>query len=85
MSHASTKKPSELLHELLRVLELQKVHSMQQSPFVVLCERSAVQFEAEVAAVDCTQSKFVVRLQLNQGDARLFRELCNRLLPAIRV
>ena len=38
----------------------------------------------QVAAVDATQAQFVVRLQLSRGDPWLFKELCARLLPAIR-
>lgn len=58
---------------------------MQLSPFVLRCERYAVHFDAEVAAVDATQERFVLQLLHSKGDAWLFKELCNQILPAIRL
>mmetsp|Transcript_52621 Transcript_52621/g.145517 ORF Transcript_52621/g.145517 Transcript_52621/m.145517 type:complete len:81 (+) Transcript_52621:3-245(+) len=71
--------------EAQRVLQANKVTATQVSAFVLRCERYAVEFDAEVAAVDAAQARFVVRLQLLRGDAWLFKELCNRILPSIRL
>jgi len=61
-----------------------QVSTTGHGPFVAQCERHSLGFELEVAAVDATQAQFVVRLQLSRGDPWLFKELCARLLPAIR-
>lgn len=61
-----------------------QVAATVNGPFVAKCERHSLGFELEVAAVDATQTQFVVRLQLSRGDPWLFKELCSRLLPAIR-
>ena len=71
--------------EALRVLELHKVAATVLGPFVARCERHSLVFELETAAVDSSQKTFVVRLQLSRGDPWLFKELCSRLLPALRI
>ena len=77
--------PKELLAAALRALQANKVNVVQTSTFVLRCERYALEFDAEVAAVDAAQVRFICRLQLVCGDAWLFRELCNRILPAIQL
>jgi hypothetical protein len=66
-------------------LPLPQVSVVQISPFLLRCERYAVEFDAEIAAVDTTQERFVVRMQQSRGDVWLFKELCYRILPAIRL
>ena len=68
----------------MRVLDAQKVGYAPAAPFLLRCERYSVAFELEVVAVDDTQTAFVVRLQRTKGDAWLFREICSRVLPALR-
>lgn len=77
--------PKELVAEAKAVLQANKVNVAQLSTFVLRCERYAVEFETEIAAIDAAQARFIVRLQLLRGDAWLFKELCNRILPAIRL
>ena len=76
--------PKELMGEAMRVLDAQKVGYAPAAPFLLRCERYSVAFELEVVAVDDTQTAFVVRLQRTKGDAWLFREICSRVLPALR-
>ena len=85
LSRASGLPPKELMAEALRVLELHKVAATVLGPFVARCERHSLVFELETAAVDSSQKTFVVRLQLSRGDPWLFKELCSRLLPALRI
>ena len=77
--------PRELVAGALQALQAHKVSVVQVSAFVLRCERFAVEFDAEVAAVDAAQARFIVRFQLLRGDHWLFKELCNRVLPAIRL
>lgn len=85
MSHTSTKRPADLMTETLRVFDFNQVGYSPQSPFVMSCERGGVEFDAEVASIDATQSRFVLRLQYIRGDAWLYKELCQRVLPALRL
>jgi len=73
--------PRELMAEGMRALEKNKFSCLLQSPFMARCERHGLNFLMEVAATDATQSYFVIRLQLQRGDASLFRELAARILP----
>ena len=84
ISLASNLPPKELMSEALRVLDLHKVAVTVNGPFVARCERHSLVFELETAAVDSTQTQFVVRLQLGRGDPWLFKELCSRVLSAVR-
>ena len=56
-----------------------------QSPFIARGERHGLSFVAEVAATDATQRSFVVRLQLQRGDASLFREMADRILSGLQL
>ena len=83
MSAPSPLPPRQLMAEAVRQLERHKVGLLMQTPFIAKCERHGLSFLAEVAATDATQKWFVVRLQLQKGDANLFREIANRLLPSL--
>ena len=83
MSAPSVMPPRELMAEAMRALEKTKISTLLQSPFIARCERHGLNFLMEVAATDATQSYFVIRLQLQRGDASLFRELAARLLPTL--
>lgn len=85
MTHASSRAPAELMAEALRVLRAAEVAAEPHAPFLARCERHGASFEMEVASVDATQTKFVVRLQLIAGDQWHFKQLCNRLLPSVRI
>ena len=85
ISAPTTTPPKELMAEAMRTLHKSRCALQWTSPFVASCERHGLHFLVEVAATDISQSYFVIRLELQKGDASLFRELAARILPAIKL
>jgi len=73
------------MEEAKRALQSNKVRIMQENAFQLRCEKYAIEFSAEVVAVDSSMDRFVVEFRLIHGDAWLYKELCNRVLPTIRI
>lgn len=67
------------------VWQAHKVGVISEGPFLMRCERLALKFTAEVVAIDAGMACFVAEFNLVRGDAWLFKELCNRILPHIAV
>jgi len=85
MTHASERPPLELMADACYALEAHSTALDLRSPFVARCERQGLVFEVEVASIDSTQTRFVVRFQHIAGDDWQFKQLCNRLLPSVRI
>lgn len=85
MTHPSGRPPTELMAEALRAVEAAGASATPRSTFVIQCERGGVGFDLEVASIDATQTKFVVRLQQSAGDKWQFKQLCNSVLPTVRL
>jgi hypothetical protein len=85
MTNPSSRPPTELMAEALRAVEAVGASATPRSAFVIQCERGGVGFDLEVASIDASQSKFVVRMQQSAGDKWQFKQLCNRVLPTVRL
>ena len=75
--------PRTLMADAIYLLDKSKINVLLLSPFVARCERHGLKFLMEVAATDVRQQFFVVRLQLQYGDASLFHDTAARVLPAL--
>jgi uncharacterized protein (UPF0128 family) len=85
MTHPSGRPPTELMAEALRAVEAAGASTAPRSTFIIQCERGGVGFDLEVASIDATQTKFVVRLQQSAGDKWQFKQLCDAVLPTVRL
>lgn len=87
MSAATAVLPRELMQRAVDVAReaVKEISLTQQSPFLTRCEKLGLEFIMEVAATDATQSMFVLRMQKTRGEAALFREMCMKILPHVKL
>lgn len=85
VSATSSRPPDAIMAEMLRVVQLNKVSSKPVSAFCIKCEKAPVRFEMEICAIPNLNGMHVVRMKRISGDTWKYKEMCNRILPMLKL
>jgi hypothetical protein len=100
VSHPSPKPVSDIMTEVKRVINMNRIQCQFDSlwsphgpsgptPTVLFCEKGPIRFEMEVSHVAATapgaSDQHVVRMKRVSGDSWAYKNLCNRIIPQLRM
>jgi hypothetical protein len=105
VSHASGKSVAEIMTEVKRVINMNRIQCQfdslwsplggpanQPTPTVLFCEKGPIRFEMEVTSVPAapggsvpSSELHVVRMKRVSGDSWAYKNLCNRIIPQLRL
>ncbi len=97
VSHPSHKNVADVMAEVKRVINMNRIQCQFDSlfaagagagaapaPTVLSCEKGPIRFEMEVTSVP-NSTEHVVRMKRVSGDSWAYKNLCNRIIPQLRL
>lgn len=72
--------PKEVLLEMIRSLELQKVSYKQMGSYGFRCQKNNVRFEMEIAHLDDLDNIYIVKFKRLAGEIGNYKEVSNKVL-----
>jgi hypothetical protein len=85
VSCTSSKAPKQLMQEMHRSLQSQRVTFKQANAFLVKCQRQGLRFEMEISHLDHLGSIYVVRFRRVAGELVPYKELCSKVLAEMKL
>jgi hypothetical protein len=85
VSATSSRAPESIMQEMQRVINLNKVNAKNVSAFCVKCEKAPIRFEMEICSIPNLNGMHVVRMKRITGDTWKYKEMCNRILPMLKL
>jgi hypothetical protein len=85
VSCTSSKAPRQIMQEMHRALNLQRIAYKQTSAFLVKCQKQGLRFEMEISHLDQLESIYVVRFRRVAGELPAYKELCSKILAEMKM
>lgn len=89
-SHPSSKSIADMVSEMQRVTTMNRISvkfSEASGPTnpTLFCEKGPIRFEMEISIVTSNSHQHVIRMKRVSGDQFAYKNLCNRILPQLKL
>ena len=90
VSHPTSKSIADIVSEMQRVTTMNRIavkfnNESESSTPILYCEKGPIRFEMEITSVTNNLHQRVVRMKRILGDQYAYKNLCNRILPQLKL